>query len=468
MESSSGLPSLKPGKTDRRSARFERIDPRFGRDLSKRFGLKNDTTAAPGSGRDLPSVRLRGPRSTGTLTPIDSAIGSKIGSKIGSTIGSKSPTARLGRGRGPTDVLTAGGAGRGAPGAGPSPEVIAGSVSPASVGIELDGSGVGVSVGISGSYYYIPRHHHHHHSYGYPYIYYGFAYPYWGYYSYYGYPYLYDYGCDYYSHFGLRWGGLYLGLYNACHHSRYYGSYHHHSHRYYCHDHGYHYYHLRDCNLCYQDDSSYAIYEEIEREAPHAEEKVLELEPGELSFTEGWTLLRRGDYDAAASAFYNAALAVDDSALVQLYLGLALAGEGQFEDGATALETAHERDTALVTYRWDVAAHFGSRAQLGKLLKGLYEEVETSPGNMDAWKLIAFSELLGAEDDVEPVRRAVSEVVLFGSEGELVRAILAEAERRVDHQPLPDALSERRSTDLEAWFLHPSVAAIGRLGLGAR
>ena len=307
--------------------------------------------------------------------------------------------------------------------------------------------------------------HHHSSGHGFPYL--TIGYPYLGYYSIYGYPYLSYYGCDYYSNFYVRFGHFRFGLYSACS-PFYYGYGYRHYHRYRCYHHScYHYYRLRDCHLCYDTSPDYVIYDTVIQESPQAEERVQSLTPGELSFCEGWVLLRKGDYEGAGEAFYNASLEIEGSAMVNLFLGVSLTGVGEYPLAAAALEEAYRQNPSVVSNHWNVAAHLGSQESYQTLVDTLKGSLEVSPSETGAWVSLAMLQLLSDESrqGLADVRKAAGEVVTFGDESPLARAILEEAERRDLGEDLPP-VSRTPDPGVAQWLLYPSCEGIPTLSLG--
>ena len=220
--------------------------------------------------------------------------------------------------------------------------------------------------------------------------------------------------------------------------------------------------------MCYPDDTSYVIHEQVATESEEAEAKVLELPPGELSFCEGWTLLRVGDHDGAAEAFYNSGLEIPESGLVQLFLAFALAADGEFELAGPVLARAHEFNPALVSYRWNTAEHLGSDLNHQAIVEGLRAHLQTVPNDFEVWTLLAMIQLYTATTDEQliDVERAASEVVLYGGDSALATAILAEAERERAGGPYASPVSERRDLNVDLWLDSPACETISTLSLG--
>ncbi|MFQ5653132.1 MAG: hypothetical protein ACE5GW_00190, partial [Planctomycetota bacterium] len=304
-------------------------------------------------------------------------------------------------------------------------------------------------------------HYHSHQPWYYPAI--PIAFPYLGYYFYYGFPYLYHYGCDFYSGFNLRFGRYHLSLYSPCgYHSLGCWHPHHHHHRVYCGVHGHHYYRLRDCDLCYPYDSTIVITRTVLEESAGAEERLRDLAPGEMSFCEGWSLLRAGAYEEAAQAFYNASLELPESALVHLFLTVSLAGAGEIELAGATLGEAYRLDPSIVGYRWDAEKHMGTMEHHDVLLAAVAGTAEALPESRAAWLLLSYLHLI-TDDETLPAERAAAEVILFETENRLARGILDECERRrLGRDPGGDYPPD---IDVLEWLLVPSCEGIPSLKL---
>ncbi|MCI0651052.1 MAG: hypothetical protein L0Z55_04135 [Planctomycetes bacterium] len=473
------------------------VNEEMTRNLERRFGLSRGSTRGPNAATtDLPSLRrvernrgdaaiarpgvagneraLRG----GVRRGAEPGAGARGGLAGGVTAGDPLPGNRTTRlaalpNRGALGALTSGatapvaGAVR-APGAG----------IPASSSLDVFGTvGVSASGVFGGVSIYVPLYHRYryrHYGYGY-YSYYPFdwycgyssiaiGFPYFGYYSLYPYPYLYGYGCDFYSNFYVRFGHYRLSRYSLCDH---YGHHHYgHYHSYHCHQHGYHYYHLRDCSLCYPYDSSYAIQEQVYTESAQAEEKVLDLRPGELSFCEGWTLLRSGAYDRAAEAFYNASVEIPESGIVQLYLAVALAGAGDYDLAGAAAAEAHRLNPALITYQWSASESLGSEERHRALVVALAAHGAANPNDSGAAAVQAMLELFSADKDFDAAGAAAVAFAFASGDSPLSEAILAEIDRREEGREVAPAAATRRDLDVELWLRRPACESIGTLSLG--
>lgn len=215
--------------------------------------------------------------------------------------------------------------------------------------------------------------------------------------------------------------------------------------------------------------STYIVVESIRAREPDAADRALELPPSELAFCEAWWLLRSGSYAEAAGLFAGLAQDHPEHGIVHLFLGLALAGAGEFEEAASTLELAHLWLPAIVSLRWDAVAHLGSVEQHAALRARLLLDIENDPAGSAARTVLALMGLLDddlLDDDgaLAEARRAAGEVALFGDESPLVRAILDEVARREGGRP-QDQLERIPEARVARWFAAPSCETIADLGL---
>lgn len=302
-----------------------------------------------------------------------------------------------------------------------------------------------------------------HHYYHYPHFYASF--PFVGYYSLYDYPYVSYYGCDFYGRFGFRFGPLRLRLYSVC--GVHYGHRHHHCHRYSCSVHGFHHYRSRDCYECYPTDHTHIVHESLERESPRAEELVQALQPAELSFCEGWVLLREGRYVSATESFYNASLELPQSGLIHFYLGLSLAAQGEIELAAAALAEARELSPRLLAYSADAVLHFGDESKVAEIVQKIADFTRLHPARTEGWVTGATLGLFMAKslEDIALAKRQASEATLFDRNSTFGLALLAEADRRERGAVFSDPASQPNQS-VQLWLSQPSCESIGVLELG--
>lgn len=279
--------------------------------------------------------------------------------------------------------------------------------------------------------------HYSHADYHHGYNYFSFGFPFFGHYGFCRYPYLRCYGFGFYSCFGLHFGHRY-------------------PYSYYLHPYRVHDVHYR----------TEVIYETVEHEVPQVQERLLDLGPGELSFCEGWSLLRAGKWDGAAQSFYNASLELPESGVVHMFLGFALAADGDMELAAATLAKAHELRPNLLSYSWNPVDHFGTVENYATFSNRILEAIEEAPSRPEPWIVQGMLSLLSATEGegYADVKRAASEVVLYGHESALADAMLAEVLRREKGLHAQDPRLQP-DPGVQLWFERPSCVSIGELRL---
>lgn len=188
-----------------------------------------------------------------------------------------------------------------------------------------------------------------------------------------------------------------------------------------------------------------------------------ELSTGELNFCEGWTLLRAGSYEAAGEVLYSASLELEQSALVHLYLAVALAGTGDRALAARALGEAIALDPELLRHRWSPTAHLGAEgeATIRAQLSAARADDPTAPSALAIEATLALLSS-DAERGAE-LRGAIAESLILHPDAPVLAEELAELRRRDVPEGTP--LAGHSDPAVAAWLLDPSCERIPELGL---
>ncbi|GEM_PF-1146741 len=185
------------------------------------------------------------------------------------------------------------------------------------------------------------------------------------------------------------------------------------------------------------------------------------LHPVELRFCEGWTLLRGGRWQEAAELLYSVSLEAEESAVTHWLLGLAVAGTGDLELGALAIERALRLEPRWLEQVWDETRHLGTTG--GPHLHALCtERLSESPRDASALAVWGSLALLGRETDaLSRLRGEIAEALLDDPEAPLLAEILSSTRRRAEGGeapaggPTPPGASD--------WLLDPSCDEIPSL-----
>ena len=189
------------------------------------------------------------------------------------------------------------------------------------------------------------------------------------------------------------------------------------------------------------------------------------MSPGELSFCEGWTLLRVGRFEEAAEAFYNASLEITSSAIVYMFLGIAWVGVGEYGLAAAGFEEAYRLRPNIISYSWAVASHLGRVERYRDLISQIEGFVEVTPEDTSAWIALGMLSLWSEAErhSLFRARRAAGEIVVFGPRRPLAPAILKEVDRRDLGEEPPSQLGDLA---VQRWLRLPTCESVGTLSLG--